>query len=260
MFEACPTALIFGAWDSTGGGGGPQSAKFPRALVSEIVGLGATYGRKTSSRIDPLGITADAAVIYRSESDQWTLDDKEAVKEKKGPAKYGKGRPSDINHSNIPPSVSKDGEAGGVTITDAVQTTVLSLPQLRRLHFPDPAGGTPATERDAAGRAVLAVLALYVVALQQAEGYFLRSRCHLVPKQPAVYQAVGATASEVEELPVTKAVACEALKLAVARAKEVGLNWQAGVIELTPTKKLVELVRRSDERAKAEGGDADAST
>jgi CRISPR-associated protein Csb1 len=260
MFEACPTALIFGAWDSTGGEGGPHSAKFPRALASEIVGLGATYGHKTSSRIDPLGITADAAVIYRSDSDQWTLDEKDAVKEKKASVKYGKGRPSDINHSNIPPSVSKDGEAGGVTISEAVQTTVLSFPQLRRLHFPDPATGHASAERDVAARTVLAALALYAVTLQQAEGYFLRSRCHLVPKQSAVYQLVGVTASEVEEVPVTTDLARDALKLAVGRAREAGLTWQAGVITLTPTKKLIELVRRSDEKATAEGGDADAGT
>jgi len=31
-----PTALIFGAWNSTGEGGG-LGAKFPRAIVSEII-------------------------------------------------------------------------------------------------------------------------------------------------------------------------------------------------------------------------------
>ncbi|HYL98966.1 MAG TPA: type I-U CRISPR-associated RAMP protein Csb1/Cas7u, partial [Blastocatellia bacterium] len=37
VFELCPTALVFGMWDSTGpkGGLGP---KFERAMVSEIVG------------------------------------------------------------------------------------------------------------------------------------------------------------------------------------------------------------------------------
>src|SRR5258706_2419459 len=40
LFELCPTALIFGMWDSTGpkGGLGP---KFERAMVSEVVGIGA---------------------------------------------------------------------------------------------------------------------------------------------------------------------------------------------------------------------------
>jgi CRISPR-associated protein Csb1 len=259
LFEGCPTALLFGAWDSTSGEGGTHAAKFPRALASEIVGLDATYGRKTSSRLDPLGITADAAVIYRSETDLWTLDEKAAVKEKKAPAKVGKsGRPSEINHGNVTPTISKDGESGGVTIAEAVQTAVLSFPQLRRLRFPDPQPGKSSPDRDVTARTVLAALGLYALALQQADGYFLRSRCQLIPKEPGTYQLIGATAQEVEELPVTADLARNALKLAVARAREAGLSWQAGVIELTPTDKLVELVRRSDEKAKAEGGDGDA--
>ena len=36
LLEASPTALLFGAWHSTGEGGG-LGAKFARCLVSEIV-------------------------------------------------------------------------------------------------------------------------------------------------------------------------------------------------------------------------------
>jgi CRISPR-associated protein Csb1 len=256
LLEACPTGLLFGMWDSTSGEGGVHAAKFPRALVSEIIGLHATNGRKTSSRIDPLGIIKEAAVIYRSDTDMWTLNEAEAVREKKAAAKYGKsGRPSEINHGNVTPGIGDEGQAGGVTIAEAVQTTVLSFPQLRRLCFPDPQTGKPSSDRDVAGRAVLAALGLYAVALQQQEGYFLRSRCHLIPREPAGYQMIGATAKEVEELPVTADLARDAFRLALGRAKEAGLAWQAGVIELKPTDKLVELVRRSDEKAKTAGGD-----
>ena len=38
VYELSPTALIFGAWNSTGEGGG-LGAKFPRCVVSEIVGI-----------------------------------------------------------------------------------------------------------------------------------------------------------------------------------------------------------------------------
>ena len=38
LFELCPTALVFGMWDSTGPRGG-LGVKFQRALVSEIVGF-----------------------------------------------------------------------------------------------------------------------------------------------------------------------------------------------------------------------------
>lgn len=57
LFEACPTALFLGVWDSTGGGG-VSGSKVARALTSEIVGLHAVYGRRTSSRLDPRGSAA----------------------------------------------------------------------------------------------------------------------------------------------------------------------------------------------------------
>src|SRR5690606_27105569 len=53
LFRYCPHALFLGVWDSTGPKGG-HGAKFARALVSEIVGIDAVIGKKTSSRIDPL--------------------------------------------------------------------------------------------------------------------------------------------------------------------------------------------------------------
>ena len=64
LFELCPTALVFGLWDSTGPRGG-LGAKFQRALVSEIVGYGVELGRKTSSRIDPARIRAEAGPLYK---------------------------------------------------------------------------------------------------------------------------------------------------------------------------------------------------
>jgi CRISPR-associated protein Csb1 len=255
LFEACPTALIFGVWDSTGGGG-VSGAKVARAVTSEIVGLNAVSGRKSSSRIDPLAIPRDAAVIYKSEADLWTLSPDEAVKDKKNnPEKLGTGRPSEINHGNVLPSVSGDGQPGGVTISEAVQTTVLSFPQLRRLRFPDPESDKASPERDVAGRAVLAALALYAIARQREEGYFLRSRCHLVPLEPARYEVLGSTAKDVEELDLSLETIGEALALAVKQAKKVGLTWREGVIELEPADKLVELVRRGDEKATVGGGD-----
>src|SRR5262249_31668803 len=155
--------LVFGMWDSTGGEGNTLGVKLARALVSEVVGLDAVPGRKTSSRIDPLGITADAAKIYRDEDDVWTLDEKRAKEGKGKRALVGKagkaGKPSAVNHGNVMPSLGED-EAGGVTVAEAVQTTVLSLPQLRRLRFPDAKTGATSDDGDAAGRTVLAALAL----------------------------------------------------------------------------------------------------
>jgi len=258
VYQLCPTALFLGYWDSQSEAGA-QGAKVARALVSEIIGLDAVSGRRTSSRIDPLAITADAAKIYKSEKDMWTLDEKEAAKEKGKPQQYGKkskaGKPSAINHGNITPSVSSDDEPGGVTISEALQTTVLSLPQLRRLRFPDLETGKCSTECDISGRTVLAALALYGVALQHQDGYFLRSRCHLLPLAPPKCERIGATLEDVQSFSLTVEAARSTFETAYNQAREHGLVWRSGRIELKPSPKLVNLVRRSDEKILIEGGD-----
>ena len=86
------------------------------------------------------------------------LDDagKAADKDKKGPVKLGKdGKPSEANHGNVTPTIA---DRGGVTISKAVQTTVLSLPGLRRLRFPLNGKSSPKT--DDAARTALAALGL----------------------------------------------------------------------------------------------------
>src|SRR5260370_32369196 len=84
MFRVCPTALLFGTWDSQSESG-VNSAKFARALVSEIVGLDVKQGVKTASRIDPLGIKKMDGVVFKSASEQWTLDSSKAEQIKSKP-------------------------------------------------------------------------------------------------------------------------------------------------------------------------------
>jgi CRISPR-associated protein Csb1 len=183
LFKVCPTALVFGLWDSTGPKGG-LGAKFQRALVSEIVGMNAVYGSKTSSRIDPLNIVKDAAVIYKASNshEMWTSNPNEAKKDTNGqPIPFGSkkkaGKPSAVLHGNIAPSI--DDVAGGVTIDEARHTVVLSLASLRRLGF---SGGAEEA------RTVLAALGLLAVFAAESCGYDLRSRCQLVAKRNAALQ------------------------------------------------------------------------
>jgi CRISPR-associated protein Csb1 len=173
LFRTCPTGLVFGLWDSTGPKRG-LGAKFARALVSEIVGFGAQFGVKTSSRIDPAGIVTKAAEILEAKDpgERWTLDPDKARKEKGQPVKLGDGRVSEVNHSNVPPTI--DEVAGGVTIDHAEQTVVLSLAALRRLSF---------GEGDVEARTLLAALGLLAVLAAEDRGLDLRSRCLLVPQQ-----------------------------------------------------------------------------
>jgi CRISPR-associated protein Csb1 len=245
FFEFAPTVLLFGTWDSQSGGG-VNTAKIARSLVSEIIALDAVRGVRTSSRIDPLGIKLVRDVVMKTQNGEtWRFVEPSADKK----PKKGEGtmvRPSEINHGNIAPSIT-DPETGpgGVTFREAVQTTVLSFTQLRKLRFPDGAG-TGATERDVAGRAVIAALGLYAVTLSQEAGYQLRSRCQLVPLDAPHFELLGRTQQEREPFGLDSATAAAALQAALAAAAKHGLKWQPGRIELEPRPDLVKLVEFSD--------------
>jgi CRISPR-associated protein Csb1 len=107
IYALCPTALVFGMWDSTGPKGG-LGAKFERAMVSEVIGIGAQFGLKTASRIDPLITKTKGIVLYRTTDGGWTLDEARAAVKDKKPVKLGKdGKVSEANLGNVTPSFSK---------------------------------------------------------------------------------------------------------------------------------------------------------
>lgn len=121
FYRYCPTVLLFGTWDSTAGEG-LESAKVPRSVVSEIVGVDITPGVRTASRLDPLGIRAQSATIYRRIDRAWAIQDASGVwfgakdgdldKDNSGnPKKFGKGKPSDINHGNVTPDLDRFGDS-----------------------------------------------------------------------------------------------------------------------------------------------------
>lgn len=241
LFELCPTALLFGMWDSTGPRGG-LGAKFARAIVSEIVGIGAVKGVRTSSRIDPLQILKIAGPVYRTGDGDWTL---EAKSERGGKVKVDPGqRPSEVNHGNIPPTIGE----GGVTIQYAEQRTVLSLPALRRFRFRADSSGKVAPE-DHAAWTVLAALGLCAATLATENGYDLRSRCHLVPTSLAPWELLATTEEDPQAFRLTAAGAIELLNAAVAEAQTAGLPWNETPITLTPKNDLARLVRKSFDMA-----------
>ena len=181
LFGLCPTALVFGLWDSTGPRGG-LGCKFQRALVSDIVGYDAVTGTKTSSRIDPAEIMRDAATLYerRSEGDntpRWTLNEGD------GKRKLKTGRPSEANHGNVVPTIAE----GGFTLSGARQTTTLSLAVLRRLRFPLNGSATSDHSTDLAARTALAALGLAAGSLARVDTD-LRSRCQLFAEQTPVWE------------------------------------------------------------------------
>jgi len=252
LLELCPTALIFGVWDSTGELGG-LGAKFERALVSEIVGYQAVSGRKTVSRIDPLGIISTVA-IHEAAKGGWTTEESEAKKDAKGaPVPYGRnartrGKPSAINHGNVSPTADLTNDTGeiipgGVTIAYAEQSTVLSLVALRRLRFP--LKNHFSSEANAAGHTVLAALALAAIVYQRSEGYDLRSRCLLIPSRPPVFEVLPCDGSVPAALSFTAAQARQVFAAASEDARRCGLPWSNEKITLQPSRQLIQLLTRS---------------
>jgi CRISPR-associated protein Csb1 len=254
LFELCPTALVFGLWDSTGPKGG-LGAKFQRALVSEILGHEVQVGVRTSSRIDPLQIMKDSAKIYVAEDNallRWTADENLAKKTKDKPTQFGKkGKPSEVNHGNVTPSF-KD---GGVVIQRAVQCTVISLPALRRLRFPLTPDSNPAPEIDRAARTALAALGLCGATLARHDGCDLRSRCQLVPTQPLSWELLDEPGAPPKVFQLNRQTAIRLLREAVDAARMAGLPWRQEKLSLTPSNALVELVRSSQQLAIATGGE-----
>lgn len=255
MYKHCPTALVFGVWDSTGPKGG-LGAKFQRCLVSEIVGYDVVAGVKTASRIDPAAIEKKAGPVFEAKGNpgEWTSIEAEAAMEKGKPKLFSrkgagdKGSPAAINHGNIPPSI--DAEAGGVTMSHAVHTVVLSLAGLRRLRFQQRTDGTPipASERDAAeaaARTALAALAIAGVVYQRRNGYDLRSRSLLVASEPLTFEVLGRDGGEPVRYVVDDPAAL--LNDAVNAAAEHGLGWDAAPLRLRPTPKLAHLIVKSRE-------------
>ena len=202
--------------------------------MSEIIGINAEIGVKTSSRIDPLGMRAAAKVVKKADGSYELAGDKakDAVS------------PSEVNHGNIPPDVSA---VGGATLDYAEQTIVLSLPALRKLRFP--VDGKTDPKRDDAARTVLAALALTAAALAAESGFDLRSRCLLWPTEVMKWELLEKPGQTPEMFTLTSDAAIKLLGEAVNAAEKLGLVWQKEPVKLTPSENLVALLKRSQDIA-----------
>ncbi|MBC7230277.1 MAG: type I-U CRISPR-associated protein Cas7 [Actinobacteria bacterium] len=254
LFGLCPTALIFGMWDSHGARGG-LGEKFQRVLTSEIIGVSATDDNKRpTSRIDPLiRVAGESLPININEDKTWALAEGTTGRNSQKLSKVGLG--------NVTPSlIDKDTGAynhGGVSIRFARQIAVLSLPALRRLRFPTSTDGA-----EVAARTTLAALALAALSKQWEDGFSLRSRCDLVPKEEPKLTLIYPGGEE--DFHLTFGRADEILRQAVRDAKEKGLPWPTGdddepwnkgILTLKPNENLVKVVARSRELASEQKGE-----
>ncbi len=241
LFQLCPTALLFGMWDSTGPKGG-LGAKFERALVSEVVGVGAEYNdsyRARGVRRDPLEVRA-AVKVLKAADKTWTVA---------GPNAKKATAPSTVNHSSVP----FDSTNSGVTIDYAEQITTLSLICLRRLRFPVTGSANP--KANDAARTVLAALGLCAATLAFESGMGLRSRCLLWPSEPMEWELLERPGEAPRKLAITADEAVDILAEAVDAAETAGIEWETEPITLHPSARLLNLVRLSQQEATKEGAD-----
>lgn len=249
LFELCPTALLFGMWDSTGpkGGLGP---KFERAVVSEIVGIGAQVGDLLRGvRKDPFEASNKVPIIKNSAFD-WKVSDDSKAK--------GVVAPSAVNHSSVPfPKIrdrkTEENHYSGVTIEYAEQVTTLSLICLRRLRFPLNGKADADTEVDVAARTVLAALGLCAATLAFESGMGLRSRCLLWPDGPMEWELLDKPGQPPARYCLTSQEAVTILKQAADIAKQKRLPWRKDPLPpLKPSPELLKLVRLSQIEATKE--------
>ncbi len=252
LFELCPTALLFGMWDSTGpkGGLGP---KFERVVVSEIVGIGAEVGDLLRGvRRDPLEIRA-AVKVQKNADGSWQVSDDRKAK--------GVVSPSEINHSSVPypkrrDQKSDDNYYAGTTIEYAEQTTTLSLIGLRRLRFP--IDGNASDAADQAARVVLTALGLCGVTQAFEAGVGLRSRSLLWPEGPMVWELLEKPGTPPRAFELTGEQAIALLNEAIDIARQSGLSWREEPVQLKPSSQLLKLVRLSQLQATKEVAEGSA--
>jgi CRISPR-associated protein Csb1 len=100
VFQYCPTALIFGFWDSAISEGGSGN-KVQRSISSEINAFNAEKGVRTASRLDPLFKTQSNPTIYQKVGGGWTANPEEAEKDDKSKKPKIYKKLSEMNIGNI---------------------------------------------------------------------------------------------------------------------------------------------------------------
>lgn len=233
LYRYAPTALVFGMWNSHSG---KLSGRFSRIISSEIIGWGnLSAGVKTSSRIDPYPIRSGLELYESPTPARWTFEKPENKSKSKKPSDFGLG--------NIAPTVERD--TGGVSVAYIQQHATIALLALQGLHFPDD-DGRISRPRDDAARVVIASIALLSLALQLDRGYFLRSGSLLQMQTAPTWRLLGRSVDDDQVIQVSSESALTLFEEAVAEAEKQGLVFSRDIPELSPSDKLLRLVRDSE--------------
>lgn len=233
LFKHAPITLALGGWDSHGGGG-PLAAKLPRLITSEIVGLDAKPTNSGAVKADPMDIRKEAGPVYESKDPErrYEIEKSKAA----GKKEY---KPSEIGLGNVLNFSSQ-----GAVITEAVQTSVVSCSAVRRLKF-EKEDGSYDDRVNHAGRTATVALGLYGLLAQMDEGYYLRSRCDLIPVKDSKIEMIGRTLDETQEYPISSEEMLSALNMALQEAESCGLKWREEPLVTYGDERLVAMIERS---------------
>lgn len=228
LLEYDPGTLVYGGWNSHRKG---RQAKFPRIYSSEMLGWDPVTGVRRAGRMDPANLTGSR----KGEGDEWSYS---PMADKKKDTKL-----SEIGHGNIAPNATH----GGVTITEATRTAVLSLTATRRIRF----GSLDRAAVDAA-HVLLAAFGLLGdrLAFGQA-GLWLRSGCDLVTESETL-EWIG-RGGMVEQFALSPHGAVQLYDEALRAAQEAGVPLHLETVELTPSKALAEALDFSLTKAESAG-------
>lgn len=220
LFGYSPVSLLFGLWHSNRKKA--VGLKIPRSIAGEIVAVKIEFAPHVASRIDPLPISAASKVELTD--DGWKM------------ASKGGKRPSEAMLGNIVPSISDD---RGVTMDYAEHTVSISLPSIRSLGLPDQA------------QRLLVAIGVAGTVLAFGEGAWLRSRCHLVPESPYVWERV--SGSKVESIgELTPESARTLVEDAIREVESAKLPWH-GVTKFEASSDLLKLVEEGKQKLGANG-------
>lgn len=228
LLEYDPATLVYGGWNSHRKG---RQAKFPRLYASEIVGWDPVAGVRKAGRMDPVNLTGSRS----GDGDDWTYS---PASDKKKDSKL-----SEIGHGNIAP-----GDAhGGVTISEAIRTSILSLTATRRLGF-----GSLEPAASQAARALLVALGLLGDRLAFGDaGLWLRSGCDLV-MQTEQLEWVG-RGGVAESFTLSPSAAVQLYEDALQAALDAGVPLHLETVELKPNESLAKAIDFSLTKAESTG-------
>lgn len=224
-----PATLVYGGWNSHRKG---RQAKFPRLYSSEMIGWDPAEGARKAGRMDPANLSGSRS----GDGDDWTYS---PVSEKKKDTKL-----SEIGHGNIAP---KKPIHGGVTISEATRTAVLSLTATRRLGF-----GSMAPAAVEAARALLIAFGLLGDRLAFGEaGLWLRSGCDLV-MQSEQLEWIG-RGGVAESFTLSPSGAVQLYEEALQAALDAGVPLHLETVELKPNTALGKAIDFSLTKAESAG-------